>query len=49
MEKDKEGVHTIYKDKKLIAIIKRDNESTKHLVYLVSEASSEDIAELIVQ
>lgn len=44
---DLEGVHTIYKDNKLVAIIKRDEVSKKHLVYLVEEAVSEDIANLI--
>lgn len=42
-----EGVHTVYKDKELIAIIKRDDHSKKHLVYLVKEATSEDIFALI--
>lgn len=44
---DKEGVHTVYQKDKLVAIIKRDNQSSHHLVYLVSEATSEDIADLL--
>ena len=47
MTKNKEGVETIYKEKKLVAIIKRDDETKKHIVYLVSEATSSDIADLL--
>jgi len=47
METNKEGVFTIYKDKELVAIVKRDDESKKHLVYLVKEATGEDIIELL--
>ncbi len=47
MKKMKEGVEAIYKEKKLIAIIKRDDETKKHIVYLVNEATSEDIADLL--
>lgn len=42
-----ESVFTIYKEDTLVAIIKRDDVSKKHLVYLVEEAVSEDIANLI--
>lgn len=48
MKKYKEGVETVYKENKLIAIIKRDDVTKKHLVYLVQEATSEDIADLLV-
>ena len=47
MEQDKEGVFTIYKNKELVAIIKRDPNSSKHLVYMTKEATSDDIAELL--
>jgi hypothetical protein len=43
-----EGVFTIYNEKgELIAMSKRDDESKKHLVYLVREATSSDIIDLI--
>jgi len=47
METNKEGVDTIYQDKKLVAIVKRDDHTKKHLVYMVQEATSEDIINLI--
>jgi diadenosine tetraphosphate (Ap4A) HIT family hydrolase len=47
METNEEGVRTVYKDKELIAIVKRDDHSKKHLVYMVKEATSEDIISLI--
>jgi hypothetical protein len=47
METKLESVFCVYKNKELIAIIKRDDTSKKHLVYLAEEASSEDIANLI--
>lgn len=47
--KNKEGVDTIYDDGKLVAIIKRDNESKKHIIYKVQEATSDDIAEMFVE
>lgn len=47
MKKDLEGVQTIYRKGQLVAIIKRDAESKKHIVYLCSEATSEDIAGLM--
>ena len=47
METKEEGVFTVYKDSALIAIVKRDDTSTKHLVYLVNEATSIDIVELL--
>lgn len=50
MNKIEEGVICIYDDaKNLLAIVKRDDVSKKHLVYLVSEATSPDIADLITQ
>lgn len=42
-----EGVHCIVENDELIGIVRRDPISKKHLVYLVREASSDDIAELI--
>lgn len=42
-----EGVFTVYKKTELIAIIKRDEISKKHLTYLVKEATSDDLADLI--
>ena len=43
-----ESAHMIYTDKgELIAIVKRDDISTKHLTYKVVEMNSADIAELM--
>jgi hypothetical protein len=47
METKLESVHCVYKKGELIAVIKRDDISRKHLVYLTKDATSEDIAELI--
>lgn len=44
---DKEGVHTVYQQDKLVAIIKREQKTGHHLVYLTNEATSEDIADLL--
>lgn len=44
---DKEGVHTVYQNEKLVAIINREQKTGHHLVYLTTEATSEDIADLI--
>ena len=44
---DKEGVHTIYQEGKLVGIIKRDDPTGHHLVYLTSLGTSEDIADLL--
>lgn len=49
METNEEGVRTIYKEKELVAIVKRDPHSKKHLVYMVREATSEDIVGLITK
>ena len=46
-EVKKEGAFMVYKKKELIAIIKRDDVTGKHLVHLTKEATSDDIAELI--
>lgn len=48
MDTKQEGVFTVYNEKgELVAIIKRDDKSGKHLVYLAQEATSSDIAELL--
>lgn len=48
MPAEQEAVNAIYNDAgELIAIVKRDDKSKKHLVYLVKEAVSEDIIGLI--
>lgn len=48
METSEEGMFGIYSSKKeLIAVVKRDDVSGKHLVYLVKEATSSEIVELI--
>jgi len=47
METDKEGVETVYKENELVAVVKRDPYSKKHLVYIVREATAEDIIALI--
>lgn len=47
METKEEGVFTVYKGNELIAIVKRDDASTKHLIYLVREATSIDMVELL--
>jgi hypothetical protein len=44
---DKEVVHTVYQKEKLVAIIKREQKTGHHLVYLTAEATSEDIADLL--
>lgn len=44
---DKEGVHTVYQNDKLVAIIKREQTTGHHLVYLTSEATSSDISDLL--
>lgn len=47
MQTKEEGVFCVYKNGELIAIIKRDDESKKHLTYKVTEATSTDIVELL--
>lgn len=47
MESKLESVFCVYKNKELVAVVKRDDVSKKHLVYLAEEAKSEDIASLI--
>jgi hypothetical protein len=47
MQTIKEAVGSVYENGKLIAIIKRDEESKKHLIYLITEAGFDDIVELI--
>jgi len=49
MVKKQEGVFTVYKESELVAIIKRDDISKKHIVYLCKEATGEDIAEMIAE
>lgn len=46
---EKEGAFMIYKDDVLVAIIKRDKSSGKHLIYITQEATSDDIAELLTK
>jgi hypothetical protein len=46
---EKEGAFMVYKDDVLVAIIKRDKSSAKHLVYMLQEATSDDIAELLMK
>ncbi len=52
MEKDliieEEGVHTVCdKSGRIISILRRDPISKKHLVYLVTEATSTDIGDIM--
>ncbi len=47
METNEEGVFTIYKNKELVAIVKRDDITKKHLVYMVKSGDSADIVGLI--
>lgn len=48
METSEEGMFGVYDNKKqLIAVVKRDETSGKHLVYLVKEATSSEIVDLI--
>lgn len=48
MPNKKEGVVCVYNNRgELVAIIKRDDLSKKHLVYLVQEAGTDEIADLI--
>ena len=42
-----EGVSCVYKKRELIAIVKRDDVSKKHLVYVVEEATTPDIIDII--
>lgn len=42
-----EGVHCVYNKSELVAIIKRDEASKKRLVFLVREATEEEIYDLI--
>jgi len=44
---EEEGVHTVYQKDKLVAIIKREQKTGHHLVYLTTEGTSEDIADLL--
>ena len=39
----------IYKEGELVGIIKRDEKSKKHLVYVAHEAKTEEIARFIAQ
>lgn len=47
MDTNQESVHTVYKEGELMAIVKRDDKSKKHLVYMTREATSEEIISLI--
>ena len=47
METKEEGVFTIYRAGELVAIVKRDDITKKHLVYMVRDGTGEDIVELI--
>lgn len=42
-----EGVACVYKKGELIAIVKRDDVSKKHLVYVVEEGTTPDIIDII--
>ena len=47
---DKEGVYTLTKkDGALLAIIRRDPISKKHLIYLTKEATGDDMVEKIIK
>lgn len=47
MNNEKEAVASVYKDKELVAIIKRDEKSKKNIVYVVKEADIDEILGLI--
>lgn len=47
LETKQEAVSTVYKGSELVAIVKRDEFTKKHLVYLVKDACTEDITNLI--
>ena len=47
METKEEGVFCIYKEESLVAVIKRDEVSKKHLVYMVKEGDGADIVGLL--
>lgn len=44
---DQEGIHTITEENNLVAIVRRDPVSKKHLVYIVREAASDEIVTLM--
>jgi len=44
-----EHVTSVYKEGVLVAIIKRDVKTRKHLVYMLREAKTEDIVRLITK
>lgn len=46
---EKEGVYTVTKGDELIAIVRRDPISKKHLVYLVTECTSDDLVDIIAK
>lgn len=48
MDTTSELVTTITKNGDLVAIIKRDGSSRKHLIYIVREAKTDDIAKLLI-
>jgi hypothetical protein len=47
METAEEGVFCIYRQKNLVGIVKRDEESKKWLVYKTGEAVGEEIVAMI--
>ena len=47
MKAKNESVHTIYKGDDLVAIIKHDDITGKHIVYKATEMPSEEIAILV--
>lgn len=46
---EKEGMYTVTKGNELIAIVRRDPISKKHLVYSVTECTSDDIVDIIAK
>lgn len=47
---DEESVHTVCnKDGNLMAILRRDPVSKKHLVYFVKEGTADDIVEKLIK
>lgn len=47
METKTEVMTTVYKNGVLVAVIKRDDKSRKHLIHVVKEAKTDDIIKLI--
>lgn len=48
MDTNEEGVFTVYRNKELVAIVKRDELTKSWKVYTTTEATGQDIVGLII-